>query len=301
MSFEGSEKKVEVIFKAGLPSLRQREAFWLRVVQKSKAEVLNKISGRRCDAYLLSESSLFVYDDQMVMITCGRTSLIHAVEEILAEFSADHVELLVYERKNEVFPELQSSTFEDDVARLEQLIPGKTFYFGEKGGNQIKLFHLEKDFKPALKDLTLEVLMHGLDPAIQPLFSSHKNSVKQLRTDTGICDILPGFLVDDYLFEPQGYSVNAIKSHAYYTSHVTPEPECSYASFETNLFLQDDVNRVIMDVVEIFKPREFAVVLFEPTATSRNLDLSWQPRVEEVVELDCGYRFHFYDFYNESR
>ena len=39
----------------------------------------------------------------------------------------------------------------------------------------------------------------------------------------------------DVLFEPCGYSLNAMKGDTYYTMHVTPEEDFSYASFETNL------------------------------------------------------------------
>ena len=301
MSFEGSEKKIEIVFKQEIKSLRDRHSLWDRVVRKAKAGILNRISGDKCDAFLLSESSLFVYDTKMVMITCGQTSLINAVVEIFRAISIEDVELLVYERKNEVFPELQSSSFEQDTEVLKSMMPGQVFYFGGEGGNQVKLFHLEKDFKPVPKDLTLEILMHGLDEKVSPLFNTEVSTLERLRRDTGINSIIPGFQTDDYLFEPWGYSINAIKEHAYFTSHVTPEHGYSYASFETNYYLKESLGEVIKKVLRIFNPDRFAVVLFEPAEKSYKLDLGTEATVEQTVDLKCGYRFHFLDFKNESK
>ena len=46
------------------PSLRELgRPFWDEVVRRSRAQVLSVISNDACDAYLLSESSLFVLDD----------------------------------------------------------------------------------------------------------------------------------------------------------------------------------------------------------------------------------------------
>merc|ERR1712238_88545 len=42
------------------------------------------------------------------------------------------------------------------------------------------------------------------------------------------------FKVDDWAFEPCGYSMNGLRDRFYYTIHVTPESGFSYASFETN-------------------------------------------------------------------
>ena len=61
--FEGPEKKVELAVVDGHPSLRALgEAFWRGVVKAANADVLSVLSNAHLDAYLLSESSLFVYD-----------------------------------------------------------------------------------------------------------------------------------------------------------------------------------------------------------------------------------------------
>ncbi|KAI1438857.1 S-adenosylmethionine decarboxylase [Xylaria sp. CBS 124048] len=92
----------------------------------------------------------------------------------------------------------------------------------------------------------------------------------------------PDARIDAYLFSPCGFSANGIvpapqsqddsdpaKSGHYFTVHVTPEPNCSFASFETNVPSgQDgrDTPEIVEHVVSIFKPGRFSVTLFEAKA-----------------------------------
>jgi len=89
----------------------------------------------------------------------------------------------------------------------------------------------------------------------------------------------PDARVDAYLFTPCGFSANGVipapdqagSATHYFTVHVTPEPQCSYASFETNVPGRQsgrDTVEVIKEVVNIFKPGRFSVTLFEAKANS---------------------------------
>ncbi|KAI8630229.1 S-adenosylmethionine decarboxylase [Xylariaceae sp. FL1651] len=93
----------------------------------------------------------------------------------------------------------------------------------------------------------------------------------------------PEARVDAYLFSPCGFSANGIipapqkqaendstKSTHYFTVHVTPEPICSFASFETNVPGGQngrETSEIIEHVVSIFKPGRFSVTLFEAKVT----------------------------------
>jgi S-adenosylmethionine decarboxylase len=55
--------------------------------------------------------------------------------------------------------------------------------------------------------------------------------------------------------------MNAILHDAYYTIHITPEAECSYASFETNACLKN-YDATVRNVLNVFKPKRFVLVLF---------------------------------------
>ncbi|KAH8781687.1 putative S-adenosylmethionine decarboxylase proenzyme [Hyaloscypha finlandica] len=87
----------------------------------------------------------------------------------------------------------------------------------------------------------------------------------------------PDARVDAYLFTPCGFSANGVipapdqagTATHYFTVHVTPEPQCSYASFETNVPGRQtgrETSEVVEHVVDIFKPGRFSVTLFEAKA-----------------------------------
>ena len=97
---------------------------------------------------------------------------------------------------------------------------------------------------------------------------------------SGLSDVYPAARypdarVDAYLFTPCGFSANGVvpaggsaRACHYFTVHVTPEPHCSYASFETNVPCRQsgrETADVVEQVVGIFKPGRFSVTLFETT------------------------------------
>ncbi|KAI1840106.1 hypothetical protein JX265_008527 [Neoarthrinium moseri] len=113
----------------------------------------------------------------------------------------------------------------------------------------------------------------------------------------------PDARIDAYMFNPCGFSANGVipapqrlddngdgKSNHYFTVHVTPEPQCSYASFETNVPGGQngrDTSDVIEHVVGIFKPGHFSVTLFEAKGTGdAPAGVGRSKRVEKIQ----GYR-----------
>ncbi|KAF2087633.1 S-adenosylmethionine decarboxylase [Saccharata proteae CBS 121410] len=98
----------------------------------------------------------------------------------------------------------------------------------------------------------------------------------------GLADVYPtskypDARIDAYLFTPCGFSANGVipapggvgpsdNPGHYFTVHVTPEPQCSYASFETNVPARQtgrETADIVEQVVRIFKPGRFSVTLFE--------------------------------------
>ncbi|MCB9603399.1 MAG: adenosylmethionine decarboxylase [Sandaracinus sp.] len=264
--FEGPEKKIELVVAPGGPKLRALgEATWHRVVELARAQILSVIRDERCDAYLLSESSLFVYDDHVAMITCGRTRLVDAAEHLVERIGVEHVALLVYERKNEHFPERQPSTFYEDAERLHALVPGRALRFGDEHAHHVHVFHSTRPYEAEANDSTLEILMHGLRPEAAAQFIGIRPPANETIAErTGITKILPGFSIDEHAFTPAGYSMNALRDGVYYTIHVTPEDLGSYVSFETNADLRGQIDAVVARVLDVFRPRSFDVVTFAP-------------------------------------
>jgi S-adenosylmethionine decarboxylase len=296
--FEGPEKKLELVVTPGFRSLRSLgDEVWRRVVESAGASVLSVLRNEHCDGYLLSESSLFVFDDWFVMITCGQTKLVHAVEEVLRSIPPEAIAFFVYERKNEHYPEHQPTTFYDDARKLQSMLPGRAIRFGDEHGHYIQMFHSTSSFKPETKDPTLEVLMHAIDRDVAEHFvASRAPSTAKMADALGIDAILPGFATSEHVFEPAGYSLNALKGAEYYTIHVTPEDTGSYVSFETNYDFGTDPTALIGALVELFQPRAFDVLTFLP-GVEPTLSVPGYLLGDHVVDTLGGYRVSYFQYF----
>ena len=297
--FEGTEKKVELVVDPSSPSLRGRgPEYWQRVVEAAGAEILSVVSNDRCDAYLLSESSLFVFDHKMLMITCGRTRLPAAVSAMLDSIPDEQVRLLVYERKNEAFPQRQPTSFFDDAEELGRMLPGRSYRFGDEDEHHLYLFHLDRPHAPEEDDVTAEILMYELDPEVRTAFRSvSAGTAERVRSATAIDRLLPGFTIDDHLFEPSGYSLNGILNDRYWTVHVTPDEIGSYASIETNHRLPGDLDGLVRRAVRLFRPRSFDVIVWERGEASSVSEHGYRLKTHVTEDLSCGYRVRFMNFY----
>jgi len=288
--FEGTEKKVELVVSTESPDLRTLgEARWREIVEACGATVLSRMRTERCDAYLLSESSLFVFEHKVLMITCGRTRLVDAVTELLKDVPASDLGLLVFERKNEVFPHRQPTSFYEDARALGEAIPGTALRFGNEYEHHLHLFH-HGQAPEGDDDITLEVLMYDLDRDSARLFEQDGSVERRLEA---MQRVFAGCRIEDHLFEPSGYSLNAVNGEHYGTVHVTPQEHGSYASFEKTLPSGSDASAVCASVLEIFKPRVFDVILFDRGGSEFVAPAGYILRTRVVETLDCGYRVRF--------
>ena len=295
--FEGPEKKLELVVTPELGSLRELgDDVWRRVVDAAGAKILSSMRNAECNGYLLSESSLFVFDDWLAMITCGQTTLVDAFEEVLRWVPSDAIAFMVYERKSEHYPEHQPTTFYDDARRLQALVPGRAVRFGDEHGHYVQMFHSSRPFQPETTDPTLEVLMHAIDPEVARRFVGGAPEGRSMATALGIERILPGFITSEHVFEPAGYSLNALKGPEYYTIHVTPEAEGSYVSFETNHAFPGRLDDLVGSIVDIFQPRAFDVLMFSPDLEAQ-LSIEGYLLGDHVVDRLAGYHVSYFQYF----
>ncbi|XP_012270444.2 S-adenosylmethionine decarboxylase proenzyme isoform X2 [Orussus abietinus] len=278
--FEGVEKLLEIWFTSADGKDRQRD---LRTIPRQKWESLLKIvrceiisfcSNDQVDAYVLSESSMFVSKRRLILKTCGTTTPLQCLEPLLhlvEQYTGfDEVEDLFYSRKNYKRPELQMpphQAFEEEVALLDTFFPdGEAYCLGSADMDCWYLYTLNREKTSQGErepDQTLEILMTHLDPDVMSIFTRDVcSSAAEATEKSGIEKLIPNMVIDDFLFEPCGYSMNGVsKSGNYMTIHITPEPEFSYVSFECNI-PEASYEEVIRRVLETFKPGKFVVTIF---------------------------------------
>jgi len=260
--FEGHEKKLEIILRKPQEGLRcNRDQRWNRVVRASGADILSKISNSCMDAWLLSESGLFVWENRIRMITCGRTTLTASLPEIFRFVDRRNVDFLFYERKNMMYPHQQPYDFKDDAAFLQFYSPGSRYRIGPADCDHIHLFHSCRTRNLDGRDSTFQLLMSDIDPRLENIFSAQPVSSDCQTEKTSILkQLYPDMVTDSYFFSPFGYSLNAIHNDCYFTVHVTPQPQGSYASFETNI-METDYSSIGRKVISFFHPKKFSLIL----------------------------------------
>lgn len=252
--YEGTEKLLEIWFTRS--DNRRLDQCDLRKIQRQALDSLLKfarctiLSSRRSehfDGYVLSESSMFIYKDRVIIKTCGQTTLLNCIEPLLylaREYAGfDEILDVFYSRKNFMRPELQDkmhSSFDNEIELLDsEFRLGSAYCMGKINRDCWYLYTLHPERGVRVPDQTLELIMVDLDVEMMSIFTrACSSSAREATQKSGIDRIFPAsqqMQVDDFLFEPCGYSMNGfLRSGHYVTIHITPEAEFSYVSFETN-------------------------------------------------------------------
>eukprot|EP00978_Attheya_sp_CCMP212_P024745 scaffold78239_cov46-Attheya_sp.AAC.3 len=307
--FEGPEKTLEVFFrkipdeaseeapvviaepgqKLGLRQLSRPDLD--RICKRARCTILSSMSNSYLDAYVLSESSLFVYPYMVVIKTCGTTTLLRCVATLieLGRTIGLEIDWVGYSRKNFNFPEDQAYPHHSFSQELDYLyshrnlcerLRGNGYTLGPVTADHWFVFVADQTIRSknfeSDTDRVLNIMMFDIDEDVAETFYFDKYDAKSHKDETdeeavrrisheqtkkaGIDRLCPGAMIDPRAFEPCGYSMNAILYHSYYTMHITPEDGSSYASFETNQKVTSYTS-LINNVVRTFRPKRFVMTL----------------------------------------
>jgi len=272
--FEGPEKRLEIDFKnldpigkpEGLRAISQQQ--WQVMLDFAKCTIISHKDNEFFDAFVLSESSLFVYPEKIMIKTCGTTTLLNCIPKIL-EYSQTCdmiVQFVTFSRKNYMCPHRQIFPHTDwsgEVQYLNSIFEGQAYVLGPVTSEHWYIYvadYTEQDeVNTSEPEQTLEIMMHHLDRERAEHFYI-KEGIAPKDKHPFVQNLIPGYETDEFNFSPCGYSMNGLFQQAYSTIHVTPEPHCSYASFETNLKLAS-YNKLVNAVLNIFKPGNFTVTV----------------------------------------
>lgn len=321
--FEGPEKTLEVVFRpatgapveaaavattasagddddpvrgaaAGLRRLSRPDLD--RVCARARCTILSRVSNRYLDAYVLSESSLFVYPYMLVLKTCGTTTLLRCLSVLIELGRKVGLELdwVGYSRKNFNFPVDQAFPHQSFYQELEYLyshrnlcerLDGNGYTLGPVTDDHWFVFVADQTIRSKMCDLdtdrVLNIMMFDIDQTVADIFYYNAYAAKERPDETdeealrrismaqtraaGIDALCPGAIIDPCAFEPCGYSMNAILFRSYSTMHITPEAGSSYASFETNQRVTSYAS-LINNVVRSFRPKRFVMTLMADEA-----------------------------------
>lgn len=294
--FEGVEKILTVRFdEGGGPGRRVDDlrtlprGTWDAVCATARCTILSHLSSHGSDAYVLSESSLFVTPSSILMKTCGTTTLLAALPEIVRycgvplEVQYTHHEYMVDPATQE--PVYQA--FKDEVAHLDALVLSLGISKQHGRAAQVgpySIYTTNPDPDPDANAAgtqnmgsvtstststharpgqhVLEVNMFALAPEkMKQFWRKGKYADAAYTTQaTGIAELWPESHIDAYMFEPCGYSMNGLAADGvYWTIHVSPEDDNSYVSFEINC-KESDVSGLVARLQAVFRPGRMSVL-----------------------------------------
>lgn len=269
------------------------------------------------DAYVLSESSLFVYADKLMIKTCGTTALLAALPLMLrlAAGVGCSLQRLRYSRSCFRYAETQPPphrSWAEECQFLDAAIgaptKGAACVLGGEGGLRWHLYAVDVPVCPlspttpcgrggaAVKlsppTLTLEICMTQLCPERAALFMFGDGELPpaaSVSAVTGITALFPPeTIIDDFLFSPCGYSMNGLLGPSLASIHVTPEARCSYASVEVSgVGSEVDPDALLRHTLRVFRPGRVSVALtVDAPAGGEQPPLAWAK-----ASLADGYSF----------
>mmetsp|Transcript_7627 Transcript_7627/g.12084 ORF Transcript_7627/g.12084 Transcript_7627/m.12084 type:complete len:451 (+) Transcript_7627:188-1540(+) len=306
--FEGPEKTLEVCFRkmdseappvltptdgrdtrhTGLRRLSRDDLS--RICARARCTILSCVSNNYVDAYVLSESSLFVYPYMLVLKTCGTTTLLRCIA-LLIDMGRKlglEIDWVGYSRKNFNFPGDQAFPHQSFHQELDYLyshrnlcdrLDGSGYTLGPVTSDHWFVFVADHTIRSKSleidTDRVLNIMMFDIDEDVASLFyydnyaigiegeskeEETKRISKEQTNKSGIDALCPGAIIDPRAFEPCGYSMNAILFRSYSTIHITPESGSSYVSFETNQKVAS-YKSLISNVIRTFRPKRFVMTL----------------------------------------
>lgn len=230
MFYEGAEKRLLICTKS-INLFNVNEAFWQRLVASCGAEILSCIKNTKLKAYLLSESSLFIWQNKLLLITCGNTQLVNAALFIQQSFTKQQISTLIFQRHQGLKPQLQHSKFEQDTLLLEKLFNGQQKHWRDDYQGDLFLFG-----EISKKSITTQsiYMLHGLNGTLATQLQTETLNKQQVLTKLKLETFFNDLTIDHFSFTPKGYSLNAICGEDYLAIHLTPEQLSTYLSIETS-------------------------------------------------------------------
>lgn len=270
--FEGIEKRLDIEFlkdvesKENLFSLTTLD--WTEILQCAKCSILSYIETEHIRAFLLSESSLFVRSNSLMLKTCGKTTLLACISRLLelVKLKCHLVPIRIqYSHQNFLEPTLQpypynllsneKQEWENIISQIcepnwdskeREIVTKDSYVWFVWQREKIKKIKRETVYEiTQTSDIakeTIDVLKEGRGLSRTEIISDHCFHVNE-QTPSEI-------RIDQHWFQPQGYSANLIlvyktefkcdgrsqsQTFFYVTIHFTPQKTCPYLSVESNL------------------------------------------------------------------
>ncbi|MEJ1286716.1 S-adenosylmethionine decarboxylase 2 [Cricetulus griseus] len=224
---EGEVRESTVV--EGLLSRDDGRSEWDVLLKDVQCSIISVTKTDKQEAYVLSESSMFVSKRRFILKTCGTTLLLKALVPLLKlarDYSGfDSIQNFM-KPSHQGYPH---RNFQEEIEFLNAIFPnGAAYCMGRMNSDCWYLYTLDFPESRVINqpDQTLEILMSELDPAVMDQFYMKDGvTAKDVTRESGIRDLIPGSVIDATLFNPCGYSMNGMKSDSSKCRTVLSSPQ----------------------------------------------------------------------------
>jgi S-adenosylmethionine decarboxylase len=236
MIFEGAECRVEIRRARDAPSLLAKpRSFWESLAAMAGARIVSSFSTEACQAYILSQSSLFVFRHRVVMITCGSADLTGAAIVAMPDLCGSKLSLFAYSRTSGSGAGCGPARMEMDRLALTALLPGGYWLDIDPPEARPAAIFLAGPQAMEQPALGFELVMLDIAPGTGNAFHQADGpAAGESLARAGASDFLRGYATQGRAFDPAGYSLNAVLGEDYFSLHVTPEEGRSYVGVKSS-------------------------------------------------------------------
>lgn len=276
--FEGREKTVRVYF--DVPECRSLldidTEIWAKLLEQTGCSIIGELRQKEVTAYILSESSLFVWRDHILLKTCGTTTPLLLLPLLQKQLGwLEGFEWFSYTNGAFLKPQLQPSGYRSKEELELQInntllgittdsstyYTGSTFSFSD-GSLQHVSVHRQDHISPTHP--IIEIKLTALQESGKFYAASNNANIEEMFSDL----FQEPWKTNHFHFEPCGFSLNALlpeSKESYATIHVTPERHFSYVSYETNHY--KELKSQLRKLHSLFCPRELVITAQFPALT----------------------------------
>ena len=278
------------------------QSVWETVLVRAGCAIVSEARGERYVAYVLSESSLFVTQTEVMVKTCGTSHLLALVGPLLSAVPPLlALESVVYGHKAFADPDAQPEAYADpefgpELALLDaglveagvgrpdshgawhfagSNVPVPDAYWAhvaawECGGGREHRASKASQASHLGWGERIEFMVVGADPS--PMLGDAGSVLAGMGAKL-MADAMGGeACVDSHAFHPQGHSFNVcVEAQGrdgvlYATGHLTPDLPAPYLSYETNHMDRGHASAVLSYLLSVFSPESIVVVVAQHAA-----------------------------------
>jgi len=251
MPYETAEQKIRIFFRKAAPSLLGKGDLWEEVVSRAGVKIISKVTNSNTEAYLLSESSLIVKDKGIVLATCGATRLLGTLEFLLASLPLENISQMLFSlfthgRTLQAFP-----PFWADCKLLDDYVKKYNCRRNYFINGLFSGLAIEASFAGSHPILGYEICINNSGIELKGFLKNGSRS--EIRSALIPPMILKGYVIDDYIFDPPGYSLNAISESRYVFMHISPEADSGIVTMEADSLSPEEKSILIEELKFLYR------------------------------------------------